>query len=101
MAEVRLDADGKPLSKNALKKLLKAEKAAAAKAEKAKKKVREDVSRLVNVVSMPLTCTLARATCICHCAVSGTSCDMICISRFSSVSTNINIYSIVGRRSCS
>jgi len=41
MAEVRLDADGKPLSKNALKKLLKAEKAAAAKAEKAKKKAAE------------------------------------------------------------
>ena len=40
MAEVRLDADGKPLSKNALKKLLKAEKAAKAKAEKAAKRVR-------------------------------------------------------------
>ena len=40
MAEVRLDADGKPLSKNALKKLLKAEKAAKAKAEKEAKRVR-------------------------------------------------------------
>ena len=40
MAEVRLDADGKPLSKNALKKLLKAEQAAKAKAEKEAKRVR-------------------------------------------------------------
>ena len=40
MAEVRLDENGQPLSKNALKKLLKAEAAAKKKAEKAAAKVR-------------------------------------------------------------
>eukprot|EP00591_Stephanopyxis_turris_P009721 CAMPEP_0195527734 /NCGR_PEP_ID=MMETSP0794_2-20130614/29626_1 /TAXON_ID=515487 /ORGANISM="Stephanopyxis turris, Strain CCMP 815" /LENGTH=605 /DNA_ID=CAMNT_0040658719 /DNA_START=42 /DNA_END=1859 /DNA_ORIENTATION=+ len=40
-AEVHLDEDGKPLSKNALKKKLKAEKAAKAKAEKEAKKAAE------------------------------------------------------------
>ncbi|EJK55192.1 hypothetical protein THAOC_25098, partial [Thalassiosira oceanica] len=35
VAEVRLDENGQPLSKNALKKLLKAEAAAKKKAEKA------------------------------------------------------------------
>ena len=39
MAEVRLDENGQPLSKNALKKLLKAEAAAKKKAEKAAAKV--------------------------------------------------------------
>lgn len=43
-AEVRLDENGQPLSKNALKKLLKAEKAAAAKAEKAAKRAAEDAA---------------------------------------------------------
>lgn len=37
--EVRLDENGQPLSKNALKKLLKAEAAAKKKAEKAQAKV--------------------------------------------------------------
>ena len=46
MAEVRLDADGKPLSKNALKKLLKAEKAAKAKAEKEAKRVRPVIQNM-------------------------------------------------------
>lgn len=40
MEEVRLDENGQPLSKNALKKLLKAEAAAKKKAEKAAAKVR-------------------------------------------------------------
>lgn len=39
MSEVRLDENGQPLSKNALKKLLKAEAAAKKKAEKAAAKV--------------------------------------------------------------
>lgn len=38
--EVRLDENGQPLSKNALKKLLKAEAAAKKKADKAQAKVR-------------------------------------------------------------
>ncbi len=50
MAEVRLDENGQPLSKNALKKLLKAEAAAKKKAEKAAAKVRYD---LLSCVSNP------------------------------------------------
>ena len=41
VAEVRLDENGQPLSKNALKKLLKAEAAAKKKAEKAAARVRK------------------------------------------------------------
>lgn len=43
MSEVRLDENGQPLSKNALKKVLKAEAAAKKKAEKAAAKVRSTV----------------------------------------------------------
>ena len=42
MAEVRLDENGEPLSKNALKKLLKKEAADKKKAEKAAARVRYD-----------------------------------------------------------
>jgi hypothetical protein len=43
VAEIRLDENGQPLSKNALKKALKAEAAAKKKAEKAAAKVRNQM----------------------------------------------------------
>lgn len=46
VAEVRLDANGQPLSKNALKKLLKKEAAEKKKAEKAAARVRSITSGL-------------------------------------------------------
>ena len=49
MAEVRLDENGQPLSKNALKKLLKAEAAAKKKAEKAAAKVSDYYRRLLHL----------------------------------------------------
>ena len=50
MAEVRLDENGEPLSKNALKKLLKKEAADKKKAEKAAARVRHD--NMMNVMSL-------------------------------------------------
>ena len=49
VAEIRLDENGQPLSKNALKKALKAEAAAKKKAEKAAAKVR---NQMVHVTTM-------------------------------------------------
>jgi hypothetical protein len=45
MEEVRLDENGQPLSKNALKKLLKKEAAEKKKAEKAAAKAAEDAKK--------------------------------------------------------
>lgn len=45
MAEVRLDENGQPLSKNALKKLLKKEAADKKKAEKAAARAAEDAKK--------------------------------------------------------
>lgn len=55
--EIRLDENGQPLSKNALKKLLKAEAAAKKKAEKAEAKVSIHViSILLSLSRVPLIC---------------------------------------------
>ena len=55
VAEIRLDENGQPLSKNALKKALKAEAAAKKKAEKAAAKVRNQMEYVTTMcVSTPV-----------------------------------------------
>lgn len=62
VAEVRLDENGQPLSKNALKKLLKAEAAAKKKAEKAAARVRKFCCPATRICDGPKVTKLTMTT---------------------------------------